>query len=117
MIREESDWVSEISANGSIRRRRQHAADAECTTLRLRVQVKSFEAICKMIEAGLGIGIPPKIAAEAFAQKMGLKLVSLADAWAIRQMFVCSKDEQLSVSAQKLVDHPLADADHSELST
>ncbi|ALQ06490.1 hypothetical protein [Pseudomonas brassicacearum] len=38
-----------------------------------------------MIEPGLGIRIPPKIAAEAFAHKKGLKLVPLADAWKIRQ--------------------------------
>ena len=44
-------------------------------TLRLRVQMKGFEAICKMIEAGLGIGLLPKISAETLAQKMGLKLV------------------------------------------
>lgn len=73
------------------------------------MQVKSFEAICKMIEAGLGIGILPKIAAEAFAQELNLRLVPLADAWAIRQMYVCCREEELPVSVQKMLDHLIAD--------
>jgi len=106
-----------LESNTAMLRLLESAAEAEGKTLRLRVQVKSFEAICKMIEAGLGVGVLPKIAAEAFAQTMGLRLVPLADAWAIRQMFVCTRDEPLSISAQKLVEHLLADAQRSELLT
>ena len=73
------------------------------------MQVKSFEAICKMIEAGLGIGILPKIAAEAFAQELNLRLVPLGNAWAIRRMYVSCREEELPVSVQKMLDHLLAD--------
>lgn len=104
-----------LESNTAMLRLLESAAEAEGKTLRLRVQVKSFEAICKMIEAGLGVGILPQIAAQAFAQTMGLRLVPLADAWAIRQMFVCARDEELSISAQKLIEHLLADAQRSEL--
>lgn len=106
-----------LESNTAMLRLLESAAEAEGKTLRLRVQVKSFEAICKMIEAGLGVGVLPQIAAEAFAQTMGLRLVPLADAWAIRQMFVCTRNEPLSISAQKLVEHLLADAQRSELMT
>jgi DNA-binding transcriptional LysR family regulator len=85
------------------------AAEAEGKTLRLRVQVKSFEAICKMIEAGLGIGILPEIAAKTFAREMNLRLVPLAEIWAIRQMYVCSRDEELPISTQKIIEHLLAE--------
>lgn len=93
----------------------QGAAEAEGKVLRLRVQVKSFEAICKMIEAGLGVGILPEIAAKAFAREMKLRLVPLADIWAIRQMYVCSRADGLSVSAQKLIEHLLSNVIETEL--
>ncbi len=66
-----------------------------------------------MILPGLGIRIPPKIPAEVFAHKMGLKLVPLADAWKIRQ---CSFAPGVS-SFQFRLDYHLADVDHSILST
>lgn len=104
----DSDLVV-LESNTAMLKLLEGAAEAEGKKLRLRVQVKSFEAICKMIEAGLGIGILPKIAAEAFAQELNLRLVPLADAWAIRQMYVCYRDEELPISVQKMLDHLLAD--------
>lgn len=81
--------------------------------LRLRVQVKSFEAICRMIEAGMGVGILPEAAAQSFGLGLNLKLVPLSDEWAMRQMYVCVQDESLSLPVQRLVDHLLADASPS----
>ncbi|MEB3438082.1 LysR family transcriptional regulator [Pseudomonas sp. A2] len=104
----DSDLVV-LESNTAMLKLLEGAAEAQGKKLRLRVQVKSFEAICKMIEAGLGIGILPKIAAEAFAQELNLRLVPLADTWAIRQMYVCCRDEELPVSVQKMLDHLLAD--------
>ena len=57
--------------------------------LRLRVQVKSFDVVARMIQAGLGIGVLPETAARAFAGPMGLRLVPLTDAWAARRMLLC----------------------------
>lgn len=104
----DSDLVV-LESNTAMLKLLESAAEAEGKKLRLRVQVKSFEAICKMIEAGLGIGILPKIAAEAFAREMNLRLVPLADTWAIRQMYVCYRDEDQPVSVRKMIDHLLAD--------
>ena len=75
----DSDLVV-LESNTAMLKLLEGAAEAEGKKLRLRVQVKSFEAICKMIEAGLGIGILPKIAAEAFAQELNLRLVPLGNA-------------------------------------
>ncbi len=52
----------------------------------LRVQVRSFEAVCRAVEAGLGIGILPLAAARSFAQAMQLQVLPLRDAWAQRRM-------------------------------
>jgi DNA-binding transcriptional LysR family regulator len=74
--------------------------------LRLRVQVKSFDVVARMVQAGLGIGVLPEEAALAFARPMGLRLVSLTDAWARRRMFVCARQyASLPAPARQLVDH------------
>jgi len=74
--------------------------------LRLRVQVKSFDVVARMIQAGLGIGVLPEAAAKAFAGSMGLRLVSLTDPWATRRMSVCVRQyATLPAPARQLVDH------------
>jgi DNA-binding transcriptional LysR family regulator len=73
--------------------------------LRLRVQVKSFEAVCKLVQAGMGIAILPEIAALDFAPAMGLRLIRLTDDWTNRAMHVCVRDYgNLSSIARKLVE-------------
>ena len=74
--------------------------------LRLRVQVKSFDVVARLVQAGLGIGVLPEDAAEAFAKPMGLRFITLTDAWAARRMFVCVKEyARLSAPSKRLVDH------------
>jgi DNA-binding transcriptional LysR family regulator len=74
--------------------------------LRLRVQVKSFDVVARMIQAGLGIGVLPEAAAHAFAGSMGLRLVGLTDPWATRRMSVCVRQyATLPPPARQLVDH------------
>lgn len=74
--------------------------------LKLRIEVKSFDVVLRMIQAGLGIGILPEAAARPFAAPMGLRLVSLSDAWAQRRMFVaCRQYSSLAAPARLLVDH------------
>ena len=73
--------------------------------LRLRVQVKSFDVVARLVQAGLGIGVLPEEAALAFAKPMGLRLVHLTDGWARRRMFVCVKQyASLASAARLLVD-------------
>ncbi len=74
--------------------------------LRLRVQVKSFDVVARLVQAGLGIGVLPEDAADAFARPMGLRLVLLTDAWASRRMYVGVRDyTALAAPAKRLVDH------------
>jgi DNA-binding transcriptional LysR family regulator len=74
--------------------------------LRLRVQVKSFDVVAKLIQAGLGIGVLPEAAARAFAGPMGLRLVGLTDPWAKRRMFVGVRQlDALPAPARLLVEH------------
>jgi DNA-binding transcriptional LysR family regulator len=74
--------------------------------LRLRVQVKSFDVVARMTQAGLGIAILPENAARSFAGPMGLRLIGLTDAWATRKMFVAVRqDGALPAPARQLVEH------------
>lgn len=73
--------------------------------LRLRVQVSSFEAVCKLVQAGMGIGILPDGAARDFTRLIGLRVVEIADPWARRRMLVAVRDgNALSPVARKLLE-------------
>jgi DNA-binding transcriptional LysR family regulator len=75
-------------------------------TLQLRVQVRSFEAVCRMVQSGLGIGILPLQAALALGKGMGLHVRPLQEVWAERRMLVCVRPDRLTnFSVKSLVDH------------
>ena len=81
-------------------------AHAREVPLKLRVEVKSFDVVARMIQAGLGIGVLPEAAATAFAGPMSLRLLALTDAWAQRRMFVAVRQyASLAAPARLLVDH------------
>ncbi len=71
----------------------------------LRVQVRSFEAMCRMCEAGVGIGVVPESAARRHAQTMQIALVPISDDWAVRDRSVIVRSNSaLNRTAQALVD-------------
>jgi DNA-binding transcriptional LysR family regulator len=73
--------------------------------LRLRVQVKSFDIVARMVLAGLGLGVLPDGTQPAFGP-MGLRYVALSDPWARRRMYVCVRQYSgLPAPARQLVDH------------
>jgi DNA-binding transcriptional LysR family regulator len=77
--------------------------------LRLRIQVRSFEAVCRMVQSGLGIGVLPILAAKSLANAMGLVVKPLNDPWAERLMLVCiKKDRQANPSLMPLVEFLIA---------
>ncbi|QSE86664.1 LysR substrate-binding domain-containing protein [Rhodococcus koreensis] len=59
-----------------------------------KVQVRSFEAICRMVQADLGVGILPLKVATLLATDIGAVVRPLHDNWAERKMFVCVKNER-----------------------
>jgi DNA-binding transcriptional LysR family regulator len=60
-------------------------------TVKLRIQVGSFETSARMIEAGIGVGVMPESAARRHAQHMNIRIVALADDWALRKQFICMR--------------------------
>ncbi|MGE0312394.1 MAG: LysR family transcriptional regulator [Lautropia sp.] len=67
--------------------------------LRLRVQVRSFEAVCRMVQARLGIGLLPLQAARALAQGLDLSVQPLAEDWAERRMLICARRKRPPAAA------------------
>lgn len=73
--------------------------------LKLRIQVRSFEAMCRMIETNVGIGIVPLSAAQRHQQTMQLAIVELAEPWSVRERSMVFQDiDTLSPHARNLVD-------------
>lgn len=74
--------------------------------LRLRVQLRSFDAVCRLVEANVGVGIVPETTAQRAAKSSAIKIVELADAWAPRDLTICVRDyDALPPYAQQLVNH------------
>ncbi|MEN9329923.1 MAG: transcriptional regulator, partial [Pseudomonadota bacterium] len=81
-------------------------------TLQLRIQVRSFEAICHMVDAGLGLGLLPEQAARVLAKGLDLTVRPFSDPWAERRMLLCvRKDRAAMPSVSKLIDF-LCDRGH-----
>ncbi|WP_235282230.1 LysR family transcriptional regulator [Methyloterricola oryzae] len=84
------------------------AADAE-RALYLKVRVTSFDAVCAMVAAGLGIGVVPRGATTPYTGSLGLVSLPLNDAWARRRLHLCVRSlEGLSAAARLLLDHLVA---------
>jgi DNA-binding transcriptional LysR family regulator len=83
----------------------EHAARAG-HPLKLRVRVSSFDAICRMVEQGVGVAVIPEMAARRCRKSMALGAVRLSDAWASRRLTLCLRRfDALSPQAQQLVEH------------
>lgn len=81
-----------------------NAAAALGRHLEVRIQVRSFEAVCRMVSAGVGIGMVPHSAITASTSGVPLAVIELEEPWARRDLKVCvRKREQLSRFAEELV--------------
>lgn len=110
----ESDYVG-LPEESAIHSFLTEAADRVHKRLKLRIQVGSYEAMCRMIEANVGIGIMPEFSARRQAKTMDIQLVQLTDKWAVRDLKICVRSlEQLPSFAQHLVELIVADAQPAE---
>jgi DNA-binding transcriptional LysR family regulator len=81
------------------------ARDAD-RPLKCRVQVTSFDALSLMIEAGMGIGVMPRMIGERFASLNRLRISKLDEDWAVREFHICTRSsEALPVAARLFFDH------------
>jgi molybdate transport repressor ModE-like protein len=74
--------------------------------LRLRVQLRSFDAVCRLVECNVGIGVVPATTAERHAQTMSIHHIELLDEWAVRKLTICVRRQaDLPIYARELVRH------------
>lgn len=77
-------------------------------TLRAKVEVSSYDALCKMVQAGMGVGILPAGNAELY-RLPGTRMLKLDEAWATRELVVCvRRADALSPVARLFFEHLLA---------
>ena len=74
--------------------------------LKLRVRLVGFDAVCRMVEAGIGIAVVPDVAARRCRRIMAIQIVPLSDLWALRHLTICVRNlKSLPSHAQRLVEH------------
>ncbi|ASK21676.1 LysR family transcriptional regulator [Vreelandella alkaliphila] len=73
--------------------------------LRMRIQVRSFDAICRMIHHGMGVGVLPEQTIYRELGDLQLKSIPLNDAWAQRELVIgVRRYATLPVTARHMVD-------------
>jgi len=60
-------------------------------TLQLRIQLASFDAMCRMVAAGVGVAVVPESGARRWADSAELHQIHLQDAWAIRPRYMLAR--------------------------
>jgi DNA-binding transcriptional LysR family regulator len=99
----DSDFVG-LDRSSSLQRFLSEKADRIGKRLKLRVQLRSFDAVCRLVECNVGIGVVPETTAERNSRTMALHRIQLADDWALRNLSICvRKLTDLPTYAQELV--------------
>jgi DNA-binding transcriptional LysR family regulator len=75
-----------IQSGGALDQLIHERADMARINLKLTVTVNSFDAACRMVEAGLGVTIVPTSAAAAYAGTAGFDRRELAEPWVEREL-------------------------------
>src|ERR1700738_531069 len=57
--------------------------------LRLRAALRSFDAVCRLVECNVGIGIVPETTARRVSRTMAIVPLALIDPWAVRVLTIC----------------------------
>jgi DNA-binding transcriptional LysR family regulator len=91
----DEDYVG-LSSGASLLALMTDAAFEAGRPLKLRIQVSAFDGICRMIEAGLGIGILPRAAVRPELVVTRLRIVRLTDRWATRTLWIGANDSAMS---------------------
>jgi molybdate transport repressor ModE-like protein len=81
-----------------------HAARAG-RRLKVRVRLSGFDAICRMVESGIGLAVLPETAARRSQRSMAIRIISLTDEWAVRRHAICVRSfAALPAHAKRLVE-------------
>jgi DNA-binding transcriptional LysR family regulator len=75
-------------------------------TLRPRLRLPGFDALCRVVESGIGVAVVSQSAARRNARSMAIRVVPLLDSWTQRKLRLCVKSERaLPVPGRALLEH------------
>lgn len=82
------------------------AAAAEAgKSVRVRMRMRGFDAVCRMVAAGLGVGVLPMEAVEPQRACLPIKAIALTDSWAERTHRLAYRSNvQPSPATQRLIE-------------
>jgi len=104
------DFVS-LSQNTSLAQRLALEAGQQGVALRVRIQVRSFDAMCQMVAAGLGVAVLPERAVKPLLRSVGLRVVEMSEPWVERDLLLGARDfTALPRAVRSLADHLLQGA-------
>jgi len=84
------------------------AANDMGRSLKIRMEVSSYDALCLMVQAGVGVGIMPEGSVGIYKMD-GARAVVLEEDWALRELALCVRSrEGLSIAAGLFMDHVLS---------
>ena len=74
--------------------------------VKLRIRTAGFDAIGRMVQAGLGVAIMPQLIADSYRSSLKIAAIPLAEPWAVRRLDLCVQDmAALPAAARLLVEH------------
>jgi molybdate transport repressor ModE-like protein len=101
----EHDHVGLVAGSALQQHVNDHAARAG-HRLKLRVRLPGFDAVCRVVESGIGLAVVPATAARRCRRAMAIRIIPLTDAWAVRRLRICVRSfRALPAHAQWLVEH------------
>ncbi|WP_207005525.1 LysR substrate-binding domain-containing protein [Trinickia mobilis] len=99
------DFVG-LSRKSSLAERLEQATVATGKRLKLQIQARSFDGMCLMVAAGLGVAVLPEAAVRPHIRSMGLEKICLAEHWADRELLIGARDlGALPKPARLLAEH------------
>ncbi len=99
------DYVG-LHTGSAINNKLLHAAAAAEKPFRMRIQVTSYEALLRMVEQDLGIGIMPQDIARPYVNTNRIKAIALEDVWASRNLKLCTSNQYpMSQATRRLLEY------------
>jgi DNA-binding transcriptional LysR family regulator len=99
----DEQWIG-LTTGASLLQQQQQAAFASQRPLKLRMQVRSFDAVCHLVAAGLGVALLPKGAALPLVRALKLAWRPLTDSWARRRLLVAVVAGTTDLAIEAFVD-------------
>lgn len=84
-----------LQSGAAVQEQLQQLANARGRTLKARLQVRGFDAIAQLVEAGMGVAVLPTAAVERFSKLFSVKRLRLDEPWAARDYLLAVRTQDV----------------------